>query len=446
LGEDDILYLQWNILENSPMTYVKQTQRLAGFFRDLFRHESGGTITMIALSVGFLVAFVGLAVDTTRGYMLKQRLSYAMDTAALAAAKSATTTNVQTTGQLYFDANFPSGYMGVSNVSVNFALTNNDTEVTVTTSADMPTALMNVVGIKDFNLSLETIAQRQAKGLELVMALDTTGSMCSGGCWMDDLRDAANGLLDQLYGTADTVDNLFVGVAPFDIRLNLKNYPGLFNFTPVGTLDHVCVDRRGGESVATSDTPPSVLPFNNRTNTGVTNGGWPNSWNGPSGCLAEPALGLTESKSTLTNLINSLNAGGGTRVDIAAAWSFRMLSPDWRGLWGNATLPLDYDELLMEKAVILMTDGQNSSSTDDNTVNGIYTSAANDHLEAACDNMTDAGIIVYTVQFRTSGATMTNLLKNCATSLAHYYHADSDELGAVFSEIAAKLSNLRLIK
>ena len=108
------------------MTYVKQIHRLTGFFRDLFRHEKGGTITTIALSASFLVAFVGLAIDTTRGYMLKQRLSYAMDTAALAAAKTAASEDVQATGQLYFDANFPTGYMGVSNVSVTFTPTNND--------------------------------------------------------------------------------------------------------------------------------------------------------------------------------------------------------------------------------------------------------------------------------------------------------------------------------
>ncbi len=425
------------------MTYVKQIHRLGGFFRDLLRQENGGTITTIALSATFLVAFVGLAIDTTRGYMLKQRLSYAMDTAALAAAKTAATEDVQTIGQLYFDANFPSGYMGVSNVSVTFASTAGDTEVTVTASADMPTALMNVVGIKDFNLALETIAQRQAKGLELVMALDTTGSMNG---YMGDLRTAATDLLNVLYGGNDTVDNLYVAVAPFDIRLNLKNYPGLFNFTPVGTLSHVCVDRRGGQTISTSDTPPGTTPFNNRTNPGVTTGGWPYSWSGASGCLAEPTLGLTASKATLTTLINSLNHGGGTRVDIGAAWSFRLVSPDWRGLWGNALLPLDYDEPLMDKAVILMTDGQNSSSTDDNTVNGIYTSAANDHMEEACDNMTDAGIIVYTVQFRTSGGTMKTLLENCATSLQHYYHADDGELSTVFNEIAANLSNLRLIK
>ena len=355
------------------MTYVKQIHRLTGFFRDLFRHENGGTITTIALSASFLVAFVGLAIDTTRGYMLKQRLTYAMDVAALAAAKTAASEDVSTTGQLYFDANFPTGYMGVSNVNVSFTPTNNDTEVTVTASADMPTALMNVVGIKDFNLSLETIAQRQAKGLELILALDTTGSMCNGGCWIDDLQTAANDLLDVLYGNNDTVDNLFVGIAPFDIRLNLKTTrPYSISRRPTRRAMFVST-AAADQTIATGDSPPSVNAFNFESDP---------DWTGDNkGCMAEPTLGLTASKSTLTGLISSLNAGGGTRVDIAAAWSFRMLSPDWRGLWGNALLPLDYDEPLMDKAVILMTDGQNSSSVDGGSVNGIGSTTANNHME-----------------------------------------------------------------
>lgn len=412
------------------MTYVKQIHRLGGFFRDLLRQENGGTITTIALSATFLVAFVGLAIDTTRGYMLKQRLTYAMDVAALAAAKTAATEDVAATGQLYFDANFPTGYMGVSNVNVSFTPTNNDTQVTVTASADMPTALMNVVGIKDFNLALETIAQRQAKGLELAMALDTTGSMNG---FIDDLQDASNGLLDALYGSNNTVDNLFVAIAPFDIRVNLKNYPGLFTFAPSNPQSHVCVDRRPGAGVSTGDQSPGAIPFN------VESPAW---WTGGNkGCMAEPTLGLTAEKAILTSLIGTLNKGGGTRVDVAAAWAFRLLSPDWKGLWGDPDLPLDYDEPLMDKAVILMTDGQNSSSVDQ-----ISSTAANTQMGDACDNMTDAGIIVYTVQFRTNSEPMKSLLQNCATSLAHYYHADNDELSSVFSEIAAKLSNLRLIQ
>ena len=40
-----------------------------------------------------------------------------------------------------------------------------------------------------------------------------------------------------------------------------------------------------------------------------------------------------------------------------------MISPNWRGLWGGetpATLPADYDDPQVQKAIVLLTDGDNS--------------------------------------------------------------------------------------
>src|SRR5690606_21934126 len=44
------------------------------------------------------------------------------------------------------------------------------------------------------------------------------------------------------------------------------------------------------------------------------------------------------------------------------AWGWRLLSPDWRGMWGGATpatLPMDYNTPLMDKVIVLLTDGEN---------------------------------------------------------------------------------------
>ncbi|MDH3700592.1 MAG: VWA domain-containing protein [Alphaproteobacteria bacterium] len=402
------------------MPYGKNFQRLRGFLRGLVRHENGGTITTIALSAGFLVAFVGLAIDTTRGYMLKQRLAYAVDVAALAAAKSATTEDVTVIGQRYFDANFPAGYMGATNLSVTFTASPDNTQVTVTANADLPTALMTVVGFDKVDVGMETIAQRQAKGLELALALDTTGSMNG---FIDDLQDATIGLLDVLYGSNDTVDNLYVALVPFNYRVNMAGYPSLLGFTPANP-GMACPNPRSAPYNVT-DATPSVAPFNSEYTTGSCN----------NSSQLRSALALTASKSTLISKINTLSHGGGTRIDGAAAWAFRNLSPDWQGLWGNPDLPLPYDEPLMEKVAIIMTDGENSNP-----------SSANAVLADVCDNMTDAGIIVYTVQFRTNTPSLTNLLTDCATSPAHHYFASNGQLSAVFGEIASNLSNLRLIK
>ena len=53
---------------------------------------------------------------------------------------------------------------------------------------------------------------------------------------------------------------------------------------------------------------------------------------------------------------------GGTMANLGLAWGWRVLSPDWRGMWGGdtpASYPLDYNSALVDKVVVLLTDGNN---------------------------------------------------------------------------------------
>ncbi len=394
---------------------------LSQFARSIGKNERGSTVTLIAAAAVPLVAFVGLSVDTARGYLLKQRIGFALDGAVLAAAATANDTDVNTVGKKFFDANFPSGFMGIGSVTPTFTLSTDKTTVTGDVTADMPTALMAVVGIDDVGVGAQAAALRQTRGLELVIALDNTGSM---GGYIDDLEDATGELLDVLYGTRETVDNLWVGLIPFDTRVNLKDYSSLVSFTP-SKANRVCANPRAGHE--TNDTTPASSAFNSQYT----------QWN--RGCEAAPALALTAERSTLDTTLSNMDDDGYTRVDVAAAWAFRMLSPDWKGLWGNPDLPKPYNEPLMDKAVIIMTDGDNKPK------DGTSTATTNARLTSTCENMKTEGIVVYTIQFRTTSSSLETLLTNCATDPSHYYHAGTDELDEVFTEIGNKLSNLRLL-
>lgn len=394
---------------------------LSQFIRTIGRNERGSTVTLIAAAAVPLVAFVGLSVDTARGYLLKQRIGFALDGAVLAAAATALDSDVTTVGQKFFNANFPSGFMGIGTVTPTFTLSADKTTVTGDVTADMPTALMAVVGIDDVGVGANAVALRQTRGLELVIALDNTGSM---GGYIDDLEDATGELLDVLYGTRETVDNLWVGLIPFDTRVNLKNYSSLVSFTPSNT-NRVCANPRAGHQ--TDDATPATSAFNSEYT----------QWS--KGCEATAALALTAERSTLDTTLSNMDDDGYTRVDVAAAWAFRMLSPDWAGLWGNPDLPKPYNEPLMDKAVIIMTDGDNKPQ------DGTSTATTNTRLASTCTNMKTDGIIVYTIQFRTTSSSLETLLTNCATDPTHYYHAGTDDLDEVFTEIGNKLSNLRLL-
>ena len=404
---------------------MKIVGRLHLRMRALLGDESGSTVTFLAAAIIPLVAFSGLSIDTARGYLVKQRLAYAIEAAALAAAKAdptSTAAEIEAVGKQYFDANFPNGTMGTGAPEVTYTVSANKREITVAAKADMPTALMTVLGIQDVTVSSEATAQRQSKGLELAIALDNTGSM---GSYIDDLKDAANLLVDTLYGDDETVENLWISVLPFDTRVNLANYPGVVDFTPSKSW-RVCANARPSPNEV-NDVPPNTDPFSSQYT----------QWS--YGCDAARAIGLTAEKSTVKNTINNMSAGGYTRIDEGAAWAYRMVSPNWRGQWGDPDLPLDYNTALMDKAVIIMTDGEN------NPKDGTNTSTANNRLSAACTNMKDNNIIVYTIQFRENSPSLKALLRNCATDSDHYFYAGTDDLSAVFTEIANQLSNLRLL-
>jgi len=395
---------------------------LSQFARSIGKNERGSTVTLIAAAAVPLVAFVGLSVDTARGYLLKQRIGFALDGAVLAAAATANDSDVNTVGKKFFDANFPSGFMGIGTVTPTFTLSTDKTTVTGDVTADMPTALVTVLGIDDVSIGANAAALRQTRGLELVLALDTTGSM---GGYIDDLQDASEELLDVLYGPRETVDNLWVSVVPFDRRVNIARYRDLVSFPTQWWWNRICADPRAGHE--TGDATPAIAAFNNPNSAG-------------SACRAEKALALTAERSTIDTTLGNMSADGGTRVDIAAAWAFRMISPDWKGLWGDPDLPKPYDEPLMDKAVIIMTDGKNEPAS------GTSAATANARLTETCNKMKHNNqITVYTIQFRDTSTALRTLLEGCATSLDHFYHAGTDNLDDVFTEIGNKLSNLRLL-
>lgn len=398
-------------------------RRIRRFLCRFGRDDRGGTIIIIAAAAVPMVAFMGISVDTARGYVVKQRLNYAIDGAALAAARSSLDKDYAKIGRKFFDANFPSGFMGVTGLQLKFTLSGDKRRVTVDIDVNMPTTLMRVVGIDDVDISLQAVAQRESTGLELAIALDNTGSMSKD---IQDLKVAAGKLLDILYGKNDTVENLWVALLPFDARINLKNYTNLLSFStnkPRRRRNTICPESRRRHE--TGDSTPSEARFTRRYR------------RYSSGCQAQPVLALTQERSKLDDVLKRMTAKETTRIDIAAAWAFRMVSPKWRGLWGDPNMPLDYNAPNMDKAVIIMTDGENQPKRVKRT--------ADRRLSDTCGKMKAKGIIVYTIQFRETSASLRKLLRECATSPNHYYHAAKDELDDVFVAIANQLSNLRLV-
>ncbi len=155
--------------------------------------QRGFAIVFYATMLAFVIACVGLAVDVGTVYMIKARMSSAVDAAALAAGRSVNLANSLSTAQSnaitaadsFFSANFPTGYFNtIGTPTVTPSLTqetdgngnpNGVLDIAVTASASAPTYFMNIFGVSNLTVSATGTASR--RGLVLMLVLDTSSSM-----------------------------------------------------------------------------------------------------------------------------------------------------------------------------------------------------------------------------------------------------------------------------
>ncbi|NTU76948.1 MAG: pilus assembly protein, partial [Alphaproteobacteria bacterium] len=367
--------------------------------------EAGMTLPTLAMGFMALSGFVGVAIDLARVQLVQSRLSYAVDAAGLAAGSTVNTTNLETEVPKYLNANFPAGYLGASVPGVTQQTSADNMVIDLTASTVVPTTFMNLFGLSDVTVSATSQITRTASGLELVMALDNTGSMA--GAKLTSLKSAATSLVNILYGNKTTVPHLWIGLVPFSQTVNIgtsytswmdTTYNSTLNWGPTSWMG--CFDARETDGMDATDDPPSVrkfkayyspstdnrpFPYNSFSYTEAnkwvtarnsdgsprTYASPPNTNRGPNQYCPQRVQPMTASKTTILNAINSMQSAGNTHVNLGVVWGWRMLSPRWRGLWGGemdantdpSPLPLDYGTQHMNKALILLTDGENTMSS-----------------------------------------------------------------------------------
>src|SRR5580658_10338051 len=91
------------------------------------RNEKGATLILGTVSMLFIIPMMGLAIDVGFLYAVKSKMQAAVDGAALASARSlsdgatpsAQQASAQAQGVTWFNANFPSTFLGVRSVNMN---------------------------------------------------------------------------------------------------------------------------------------------------------------------------------------------------------------------------------------------------------------------------------------------------------------------------------------
>jgi len=194
--------------------------------------QKGMAIALYGVMLISVVGFVGMAVDIGTIYMIKARLSAAVDAAALAAGRSADPSkSAVNTAKQFFAGNFPTGYFNsIGTPTVTPTLTqetdsnnnlNGVLDFQVTASVAAPTYFMNVFNVHSINVAATGTASR--KTVVMVMVLDESSSMVA-------YKDPVTGLTacDSMKQAAGNFVNMFssedyLGVLPFDITAHTTN-------------------------------------------------------------------------------------------------------------------------------------------------------------------------------------------------------------------------------
>ncbi len=211
---------------------------------------------------------------------------------------------------------------------------------------------------------------------------------------------------------------------------------------------------RMGDSLDSSDTKATAGLGKTKSDPSTS---WNYSSDGKCADVAESdeVMPLTNDKAALKNRINGLEAYGATGGVLGTAFSWYMLSPEWKAVWTGLSQPKTYDLLKqknesgvpkLRKIAILMTDGSY------NTMRGWKGNDINDlskNALALCTNMKAKGIEIYTVGFALNSLpsseipVATNLLKSCGSSIDHFYNSiNAEQLKAAFANIAQDVAEV----
>ena len=418
-----------------------------------FVDDEKGTIALLfGLALFVICVALGLALDGGRAYTAREKTAQALDAAVLAAAKKlqvSASTDAQITAEaaIFFRVNIAvDPTYGAKHGPVRVNIDHATKTVTASVDTKVPTFFGHLAQMDNFTFTSSSQATFGVTDLELGLVLDTTGSMRypsssgTGESKINELKAAASAMFDQLLPNSGANGLVRIGIVPFSASVNAGPYASLVSN---GASTDGCVVERSGVDAFT-DKDPVVAGDSLNPGSGSLNDIDPTEGYSSYDCEIPQVVPLTSNKAVLKAEVNGFVAANVTAGHIGTAWGWYLISPNWNRVWPAASRPVAYGTKNVVKSIVVMTDG---------IYNTAYYNGATAAQQAIdlCTNAKAKGVVVYTIGFTAPvGAEAT--LKACAsidpkTGKPSYYRAGSKaELSAAFSDIATKLTALRIDK
>ena len=209
-----------------------------GFLSRLARDSRGNALVIVGAALIPLTAMIGSGVDMSRAYMAKTRLQTACDAAALAGRRvmqnDTLDATVTTEATRFFNYNFNQGLYGTAAFTPTITRPSTG-KVRVAASTTIPTTVMRVFGFVTLPLSVTCDAELNFVNTDVMLVLDTTGSMdedVNGNSTTIDanrkitaLRSAVLALYDELRPTQTQLEannlRLRYGIVPYSSSVNV---------------------------------------------------------------------------------------------------------------------------------------------------------------------------------------------------------------------------------
>jgi Flp pilus assembly protein TadG len=211
--------MQKNYLVFSQMKimFLSLRARMRSYFCD----DLGTILIAFCVALPILLTSMGMSLDLGRAYLVRQRLSGALDASALAGAAMATDqASIEERVAEFFELNYPVEKIGTP---YNLEVTVDGDEIIVSASADLNTAFMHVVGIKKFTIFEKSIVVREVRGLEVALVLDVTGSMSTNNN-IASLRTASRNFVNILFSRTSRPEAIKIGLVPYSTSVNVGPY------------------------------------------------------------------------------------------------------------------------------------------------------------------------------------------------------------------------------
>ncbi|MEO9527112.1 MAG: pilus assembly protein [Roseibium sp.] len=455
-------------------------------------------LPLFGLMVILMLVISGAAFDVSRSINAREKLSYALDAAALSLATDLST-SVMTDAQIKealtksFRANLAdTEFLEEAIENLDFIVDSNNGTVTVSASATLQNYFIDMGGYMKESLgpaffAFGTSAQVAYSrfDVELALVVDVTGSMRSD---MDTLREASESLVDILIPEETQEEDVKVRISlvPYSQGVNLGTYADKVKGDAYGYADgSECVTERVDYDDGTdlyevkyTDQPYDYYDETDPPPMNVFYGGA--SWSCSSDSEMIP---LTSDREELIDAIEALDDNGGTAGQTGITWGWTSLSPNYKDVWPADSAPEAYDNEDVLKFAVIMTDGDNNRyyEIDETTQweetcttkikrNGkkkevctweevvayvwdeegegvYYDNESSTSSRALCEGMKTSGIEIFGVYFgNNNSSTGAKNMASCASDGNYYQATSSSELINAFSNIAKKIQSIYLSK